>query len=82
MLRVLSRLLLVTGVFLAGCSKSRPKDAHDREKLVPESTQEEAERTMGQQQLMMEELNMTPAERAAAQHQRAMDRRPPPDEDK
>ncbi len=65
----------LAAALLTGCGQNRSKSAHDRDTLVPQAQQREAERNMGEQQMMMEELNMTPAERAAAQHQRTMDRR-------
>ena len=61
-------------VFLASCAP-RPKSAHDHETLVPERTQRESERNMTQQQLMMQDLNNTPSERAGAAHDLERDRR-------
>jgi hypothetical protein len=40
------------------------------EPLVPESNQQESKERYGEQELMMDDLNQTPAERASANHHR------------
>ena len=75
-------LVLLTAGVSCGGQKSTAKDPHDHDTLVPQETQKEAERNMGQQQMMMNDLNMTPSERAGQQHQQAVDRRQENDDDK
>jgi predicted small lipoprotein YifL len=72
-----AHVILVTVVSLAGCGghKSQAHSPHHHDTLVPQETQKEAERNMGEQQMMMNDLNMTPSERAGQTHQRATDRR-------
>lgn len=57
----LSVLGLVGGLVL-GC-------AENSEPLVPERNQKKAEERYGKQQMMMQGLNQTPAEQAAARHE-------------
>jgi len=51
------------------------KSAHDHDTLVPERTQRESERNMTEQQVMMQDLNSTPSERAGAAQELERDRR-------
>jgi hypothetical protein len=59
---------------LSGCAPGA-KSAHDHDKLVPERTQRESERNMTEQQVMMQDLNSTPSERAGAAHDLQRDSR-------
>lgn len=74
-------LVLLTAGVSCGGQTSKAKDPHHHDTLVPQETQREAERNMGQQQMMMNDLNMTPSERAGQQHQRSMDGRQENDDD-
>lgn len=70
------RWVLFLGLGMAlGCAKHEAKTAHDHETMVPERTQREAERNMAGQQIMMQDLNSTPSERAGAAHDLERDRR-------
>jgi septal ring-binding cell division protein DamX len=64
--RILVCALLSIGVVSCGGSQKKPKDGDG--KLVPEENQKKSRERLGRQQMMMDDLNMTPAERAAARH--------------
>jgi hypothetical protein len=55
--------VLVFSALTAACSSSSRRDS-----IVPESNQEASKERYGEQQLMMDELNQTPAERASVRH--------------
>jgi len=67
--------LVFWGITVLPSCAPRSKSAHDHDTLVPERTQRESERNMTEQQVMMQDLNSTPSERAAAQHDLQRDRR-------
>ena len=70
----------IAGLLACGGSKKDAKSGDDT--LVPQSTQKRAKKNYGQQQGMMEDLNATSAERAAARHDAAVrDARDPDEED-
>lgn len=66
------------GLLLACCvacgSSPKAKSAPDDDTLVPQRTQREAERSYGQQQMMMNDLNQTPSESAGSRHDTAVER--------
>lgn len=63
---------ILISLFLVACggSKKAPKSGDD-EKLVPEETQERSRELDGKQRQSMQDLSLTPAEQAAAQHEAA-----------
>jgi hypothetical protein len=68
--------LFALALGLSACGgQKRAHAPHGGDTTVPQATQRESEKQMGEQQMMMQDLNMTPSERAASQHERKMDRR-------
>lgn len=64
MAKVLSTFVVL--FLLSGCAAERK-----REPIVPDETQRKSENLYGQQSQMMNSLNQTPAEQAAARHENA-----------
>ena len=74
--------VLATAVGLLACGGSNKNAKSGDDTVVPQSTQERSEQNYGQQQGMMEDLNATSADQAAARHDAAVrDVRDPDDED-
>ena len=75
-LPALARSCGVVALFagVACSSPPSPKSAPKEDTLVPQSNQREAEQMYGEQQMMMNDLNQTPSERAGARHDTAVER--------
>ncbi len=62
-------LVLFCGALLvASCGGSRKPPEHQDEKLVPEETQQRSGELQGRQDMMHDELGMTPSEQAGQRH--------------
>jgi len=67
--RILLCALLALGIVSCGSSQKKAKPGDS--KLVPEENQKKSRERLGRQQMMMDDLNMTPAERSAQRHEDA-----------
>lgn len=63
--------LLLCGGGVACASGHKKPQSSDREKLVPEETQQRSKENYGRQGMSMDSLNMTPSEQAGMQHENA-----------
>lgn len=77
-------LCAVTGALLlaTACAGDKKNAKSSDDTFVPQETQSRSEKNYGQQQMMMEDLNMSTSERAGQRHdQRVRDMRDPDDEE-
>ncbi len=70
--RLLCAMVLALGFIVSGCVSSQAKREAEREKLVPEKTQEKSQQMQGQQELYMDQMGSTSSEQAGARHDNAV----------
>lgn len=64
-------VLFCGSLLLVACGGSQKGADHQDDKLVPEETQQRAGELQGRQDMMHDELGMTPADQAAQRHDNA-----------